>query len=253
MDRAFAHTPRVSPFLAWMSASIAALCLAASAAAAPLARPQGSGTGLATLRLGEHGRAVRALQLELAWRGFPSGAIDARFGPQLAGAVRRFQRAVRLPADGVAGPATIALLQRASRRRVIPLGWPLLAPVGDGFGPRGNRFHAGIDLPAATGTPVLAAGAGRVTWAGLRTGGWGELVTIAHVDGVRTLYAHLSTIDVQVGEWVAGGTVIGRVGSTGDATGPHLHFEVRAHGAAIDPLRALVPIPASVRALAAGR
>ena len=239
MDRAFAHTPRVSRLAAWLSASVAALCLAAPAGA--------------TLRLGEHGRAVRELQLELAWRGFPSGTIDAHFGPEVAGAVRRFQRAVRLPVDGVAGPATIALLRRAPRRTIIPLGWPLLAPVGDPFGPRGDRFHAGIDLPAATGTPVLAAGAGRVTWAGLRAGGWGELVTIAHVDGVRTMYAHLSTIDVHVGEWISGGTVIGRVGSTGDATGPHLHFEVRAHGAAIDPLRALVPIPASVRALAAGR
>jgi murein DD-endopeptidase MepM/ murein hydrolase activator NlpD len=231
MDRAFAHTPRVSRLVAWLSASVAALCLAAPSAA--------------TLRLGQHGRAVRALQLELAWRGFPSGAIDARFGPQLAGAVRRFQRAAHLRADGVAGPATIALLRRAPRLPVIPLGWPLLAPVGDGFGPRGDRFHAGIDLPAPTGTPVLAAGAGRVTWAGLRAGGWGELVTIAHVDGVRTMYAHLSSIDVRVGEWIAGGTVIGRVGSTGDATGPHLHFEVRDGGAAIDPLRALVRLPAA--------
>lgn len=252
MDRAFAQTRRGSPLFAWLSASIVALCLAAPATSAPLTRPQGSATGLATLRLGEHGRAVRELQVELAWRGFPSGTIDARFGPHLAGAVRRFQRAMGLRADGVAGPATIALLQRAPRRTVIPLGWPLLAPVGDLFGPRGERFHAGIDLPAAAGTSVLAAAAGRVTWAGLRDGGWGELVTIAHVDGVRTMYAHLSTIDVHVGEWIAGGTVIGRVGSTGDATGPHLHFEVRDHGAAVDPLRALVNIPAAVRALAAG-
>jgi murein DD-endopeptidase MepM/ murein hydrolase activator NlpD len=58
------------------------------------------------------------------------------------------------------------------------------------------------------------------------------------------MYAHLSTIRVHVGEWVAGGTIIGRVGSTGDATGPHLHFEVRVDGAAVDPLRALVTLPA---------
>jgi murein DD-endopeptidase MepM/ murein hydrolase activator NlpD len=68
-------------------------------------------------------------------------------------------------------------------------------------------------------------------------------VTIAHVDGVRTMYAHLSTIAVHLGEWVAGGAVIGLVGSTGDATGPHLHFEVRLDGAAVDPLRALVHVP----------
>jgi murein DD-endopeptidase MepM/ murein hydrolase activator NlpD len=83
-----------------------------------------------------------------------------------------------------------------------------------------------------------------VTWAAPRAGGWGNLVTIAHPDGVRTMYAHLSTIRVHVGEWVAGGTIIGRVGSTGDATGPHLHFEVRVDGAAVDPLRALVTLPA---------
>ena len=61
--------------------------------------------------------------------------------------------------------------------------------------------------------------------------------------GVRTLYAHLSRIDVTVGEWISGGTVIGQVGATGDATGPHLHFEVHINGAAINPLRALVPLP----------
>ena len=59
-----------------------------------------------------------------------------------------------------------------------------------------------------------------------------------------TFYAHLSTVEVTVGEWVAGGTVLGRVGATGDATGPHLHFEIRIGNAAIDPLRALVRLPA---------
>jgi murein DD-endopeptidase MepM/ murein hydrolase activator NlpD len=58
------------------------------------------------------------------------------------------------------------------------------------------------------------------------------------------MYAHLSAVDVTVGQWVAGGPLLGRVGATGDATGPHLHFEVRVGNAAIDPLRALVPLPA---------
>jgi murein DD-endopeptidase MepM/ murein hydrolase activator NlpD len=133
-------------------------------------------------------------------------------------------------------------LRQAPRRSGIPLGWPLLGPVGDRFGPRGDRFHEGVDLPAPAGTPILAAAPGVVTWAAPRAGGWGNLVTIAHADGVRTMYAHLSTIRVRVGEWLAGGTIIGRVGSTGDATGPHLHFEVRVDGAAVDPLRALVTI-----------
>src|SRR5439155_26964344 len=117
-----------------------------------------------------------------------------------------------------------------------------LTPVGDPCEPRGDRLHAGLALPAPTGTPLIAAAPGRVTWAGPRAGGWGKLVTIRHAGGVRTLYAHLSTVDVRVGDWIAGGTLIGLVGATGDATGPHLHFEVHVRGAAIDPLRALVPL-----------
>jgi len=113
------------------------------------------------------------------------------------------------------------------------------APVGDGFGPRGNRFHAGIDLAARLGTDVAAAAAGRVTWAGRLAGGWGNLVVVAHGDGVRTMYAHLSTIAVRVGQRVATDTVVGAVGATGNATGPHLHFEVRVRGAAVDPRTAL--------------
>lgn len=230
MDRAFTHRSRLAVRL---SVAVVALCLAAPASA----------SSRTALRAGEQGVAVRELQLTLAWHGFPSGTIDGSFGPHLVSAVRRFQRTAGLRVDGVAGPATLALLRAPLRRAAIPLGWPLLAPVGDGFGPRAPRFHEGVDLLAAAGTPVLAAAPGRVTWAGLRAGGWGNLVTIAHPDGVRTLYAHLSTISVHVGEWLAGGTMLGRVGSTGDATGPHLHFEVRVHGAAIDPLSALVTLP----------
>ena len=68
-------------------------------------------------------------------------------------------------------------------------------------------------------------------------------MTIAHAGGVRTMYAHLSRVQVKVGEWVAGGTIVGNVGATGDATGPHLHFEVRVGAGAIDPLSALVSSP----------
>jgi murein DD-endopeptidase MepM/ murein hydrolase activator NlpD len=195
--------------------------------------------GARTLRLGTRGFDVAELELALAWQGFPSGQIDGRFGGELRSALIRFQRAMSLRADGVAGPSTFARLRRLPPASPIPLGWPLLASVGDPFGPRTDRFHAGVDLPAPQGTAVIASAPGRVTWAASR-GGWGNLVTVSHGHGVRTMYAHLSRIDVQVGQWVAGGTVLGRVGSTGDATGPHLHFEVRIDGAAVDPLRALV-------------
>ena len=200
--------------------------------------------GAADAALRSHAR-VRALQLELAWHGFPSGAVDGRIGPRVRGAVRRFQRSVGLEPDGILGPATLRALRLPLRRSPIPLAWPLLAPVGDRFGPRGNGFHAGIDLPAPAGTPVIAAGPGVVTWAHIRAGGWGRLVVVRHPDGVRTLYAHLKSISVHVGDEVSGGTILGRVGATGDATGPHLHFEVRVDGAAIDPLGALVRLTTS--------
>lgn len=200
------------------------------------------GVASAALRSGASGKRVRALQLELAWHGFPSGVVDGRFGPRLAAALRRFQWSEGLAPDGVAGRLTLRALTAPLLRSPIPLVWPVLAPVGDRFGPRGDGFHAGIDLLAPRGTPVMAAGPGTVTWAGRRAGGWGRLVVVRHPDGVRTLYAHLASIDVRVGDEVSGGAILGRVGSSGDATGPHLHFEVRVRGAAIDPLGALVPL-----------
>jgi murein DD-endopeptidase MepM/ murein hydrolase activator NlpD len=141
--------------------------------------------------------------------------------------------------DGVAGASTFAALRRAPARCPIALAWPVAAPLGDGFGPRGDRFHAGLDLEAPPGTDVGAAAAGRVTWAGWLAGGWGNLVVVAHEDGVRTMYAHLSSVAARVGQRISAGTVVGAVGATGDATGPHLHFEVRVRGAAVDPRSAL--------------
>ena len=86
---------------------------------------------------------------------------------------------------------------------------------------------------------VAAAGRGQVVFAGWDTTGYGNLVVIEHPLGVRSMYAHLSRIGVNRGSAVVAGTTIGRVGSTGVSTGPHLHFEVRLRGAAIDPLTAL--------------
>jgi murein DD-endopeptidase MepM/ murein hydrolase activator NlpD len=195
--------------------------------------------GTRSLRAGASGWDVAELQFLLAWHGFPSGVFDGRFGTHTTAALRRFQRFAGLAPDGVAGPATLQALQGPLPHLSSPLAWPLHASVGDRFGPRGRRFHAGVDLVAAPGTAVGAAAAGRVTWAGYRSGGWGLLVTIAHGDGVRTMYAHLSSLDVHLGERVAVGARIGRVGATGEASGPHLHFEVRLRGAAVDPLPAL--------------
>jgi murein DD-endopeptidase MepM/ murein hydrolase activator NlpD len=101
-----------------------------------------------------------------------------------------------------------------------------------------SRMHAGVDLRAATGTVAHAAQAGTVVRAE-SAGGYGNLVVVDHGNGVETRYGHLSHIDVQPGDHVEAGAAVGEVGATGRATGPHLHFEVRRDGRAIDPQTAL--------------
>jgi murein DD-endopeptidase MepM/ murein hydrolase activator NlpD len=195
--------------------------------------------GSRTMRPGQSGWDVAALQFRLAWHGFPNGSFDGGYGSHTAVAVRRFQAWAGLPPDGVAGPGTLAALRRPIRRSPIRLLRPVSAPIGDRFGPRGNKFHPGVDFPAPTGAPVFAAGHGQVSFAGWDSGGYGNLVVIAHPLGVRSMYAHLSRIRVRPGQAVVAGSRVGDVGATGLATGPHLHFELRLGDAAIDPLTAL--------------
>ena len=196
--------------------------------------------GTRRLEIGIKGWDVASLQFRLAEHGFPSGAFDGIFGRHIDAALRRFQEWSALKTDGVAGPATLAALAAPPPAIPLPLAWPMTAPVlGDRFGPRGDRWHSGIDLPAPMGASVYAARSGRVAWAGWRDGGWGFLVVVAHGHGERSMYAHLSRIDVRLGVWIGQGVRVGLIGATGDATGPHLHFEVRVRGAAVDPLRAL--------------
>lgn len=101
-------------------------------------------------------------------------------------------------------------------------------------GPDGERFHAGIDIPAERGAPVLAAADGTVTETGFDPER-GNYVRIDHGDGLTVLYAHCSRVDVAEGDEVTAGAVIAAVGSTGRSTGPHLHFEVRQDGTAQNP------------------
>ena len=114
--------------------------------------------------------------------------------------------------------------------------------VTSGFGTRSDpltgrqAFHGGVDLAAAHGAAVFAAHEGDVEFAG-RAGGYGNLVMLRHAFGYRTLYGHLSAIHVRPGQRVSLGAGIGRVGSTGYSTGPHLHFEIHHYGAVVDPGR----------------
>ena len=195
--------------------------------------------GSRPLARGMSGWDVAELQFALAWHGFPNATIDGGFGAHVERALKKFQHWSHLPADGVAGPATFTALRAPLPRCPIALAWPLRAVIGSPFGPRGTGFHPGLDLTAPAGTPIGAAWPGRVIFAAFNPNGYGNLVEVAHGSGVITMYAHLSSFSVRVGQKVASGTQLGRVGSTGEASGPHLHFEVRVRGAAVNPLPSL--------------
>jgi murein DD-endopeptidase MepM/ murein hydrolase activator NlpD len=137
--------------------------------------------------------------------------------------------------------------QTAAGRRSLGQPWmgSLLRPVAgritSGFGYRIHpilgvrKMHTGVDIAASTGTPIQAAAPGRVIHSG-EMGGYGRCIIIDHGGGVATLYGHCSSLSVWAGQQVKQGQTIGRVGTTGLTTGPHLHFEVRRNGTPVDPL-----------------
>ncbi len=128
----------------------------------------------------------------------------------------------------------------------LPVGKPVIGEVelSSSFGVRMDPFlgrpavHTGIDLRGELGEPVRATATGRVTIAG-RKGGYGNMVEISHGNGLATCYGHLSVITVKIGQIVRIGEVVGRIGSTGRSTGPHLHYETRVNGEAVDPQKFL--------------
>ncbi len=115
------------------------------------------------------------------------------------------------------------------------LSWPVSGPVTSGFGIRWGHMHEGIDIAVGTGTPVHAAEAGTVIYAGWMEG-YGNIVVIDHGNGLSTAYGHNSSLASSPGQSVAAGQVIAYSGSTGHSTGPHVHFEVRVDGSPVDPL-----------------
>jgi murein DD-endopeptidase MepM/ murein hydrolase activator NlpD len=127
----------------------------------------------------------------------------------------------------------------------VPSGWPAEGRVSSGLGMRRDpwtgepEFHAGLDIPAAAGTPVYASGAGYVRLAAT-TDGSGRTVVLDHGQGITSHYSHLSAIRVKQGEWVRKGQHIADSGNTGKSTSPHLHFEVRVNGQPIDPRAKLI-------------
>ncbi|WP_150287393.1 M23 family metallopeptidase [Rhabdaerophilum calidifontis] len=173
--------------------------------------------------------------------------------PKRIQALRAVSKVAR-PAAEDASPFGIALsnLRRSATeiRRLAPVvnGLPIRQPVtaenriSSRFGARSDpflgttRFHAGQDFAAATGTPIFSTGAGVVLSAG-EAGGYGNLVQIDHGNGLVTRYAHLSEIHVSPGQPIAAGQMVGKAGSTGRSTGPHLHYETRLNNVPNDPMR----------------
>jgi murein DD-endopeptidase MepM/ murein hydrolase activator NlpD len=178
-------------------------------------------------------------------------AIAARLGVTAAALVRENElsdadvirpgQVLRLPS----GEARAELSSRGVRNERPPTGaftWPLRGPITTYFGEPGalwrRGYHPGLDVAAPVGAQIAAVGAGVVIeaeWSGSNSG-YGSYVKIDHGAGVHTLYAHLSRVQVDVGDQVAPGDPVGLVGMTGFTTGPHLHLEVRVDGQIRDPL-----------------
>jgi murein DD-endopeptidase MepM/ murein hydrolase activator NlpD len=178
-------------------------------------------------------RDAAAAEAQLALRIISSIRDDkARLSAELA--------ALQQTSSGIA-ELLYARQKGQTRADDLHLARPVPGPVVSSFGPRFHpilhttRLHAGADLDAATGDPIRAAAGGVVAWAGWR-GGYGYCVILDHGNQYATLYAHASELYVGAGERVATGEVVAAAGSTGLATGPHLHFELRLLGSPVDPV-----------------
>jgi murein DD-endopeptidase MepM/ murein hydrolase activator NlpD len=146
-----------------------------------------------------------------------------------------------LQAQSAAVAAKIQAAQQGSSSASAPSAnpggyqWPVSGPVTSPFGWRWGRMHEGIDIAVPSGTPVHASAAGTVIYASWMDG-YGNFVIIDHGGGIATAYGHNTSLAVTVGQHVEQGSLIAYSGSTGHSTGPHVHFEVRVNGAAVDPL-----------------
>lgn len=192
-------------------------------------------------------RSQRA-EAALSAVGIRAGSTAAQGGPFIPAS----RRDVAPPHD----PAFQRLAHALARMEMLEqlvLSLPSTLPadgmnLSSGFGYRRDPFngagamHAGLDFKGAHASPIRAAAAGRVAFAG-RQSGYGNTIEIDHGNGIMTRYAHMSGFAAHVGQLVTAGTLIGRMGSTGRSTGTHLHFEVRVNGSAVNPRRFLEANP----------
>jgi murein DD-endopeptidase MepM/ murein hydrolase activator NlpD len=173
-------------------------------------------------------------ETSLPGTGGPALPLDANSLAALEGKMNQLERNIR------------AYENVLRERGYTPSVWPVVGKLESGFGGRRNpfggsyfEFHSGQDIDAAIGEPVVAGASGKVTFVGWQNG-YGQLVVIDHGGGLTTRYGHLSHIDVAQGQQVERAQFIGRVGSTGRSTGPHLHYEVRINDEPVNPLQYLL-------------
>lgn len=223
-------TPAASPALALLAAAISLAVSPAQAAEAPA-----RSATIAVLTPQSAPQRAPATDFDDLEPAAPASPVTFGRALDLQGSPMRLTRALQ------PGHPGLFVQGRWTGPALRPYGLPVRTQgVTSGFGSRwhpvlgGYRFHAGIDLAAPTGTAIVATSPGAVVAAGW-CGGYGQCVTIDHGGGVMTLYGHLSRIDVAPGQQIARGQSIGLVGSTGRSTGPHLHYEVRINGTAVNP------------------
>ena len=125
---------------------------------------------------------------------------------------------------------------RAKRESNLTFAWPVRGRTSSRFGRRNGRPHEGVDIAAKQGTPIRAAEAGRVIHSGWGLGAYGRVVIVKHAGKYSTVYAHNRKNQVSVGDFVERGQVIAQVGKTGNASGPHVHFEIRRNRDPQDPI-----------------
>lgn len=169
-------------------------------------------------------------------------AIDAALDALTAARAHHDEQATRLDAARRAYDGTrLRESWSAGQPGSASMSWPAEGPVSSAFGTRthpitgARRLHAGIDIPGDTGALILAAAPGTVVSSAARSG-YGLTIVLDHGNGVTTLYAHASVLEVAVGDQVTVGQRIGQIGSTGLSTAPHLHFEVRLNDQPVDPM-----------------
>src|SRR4030095_7611647 len=165
--------------------------------------------------------------------GGPALPLDANSLAALEGKMKSLERNMRAYEN--------ILRERGSSPSV----WPVVGKLESGFGGRRNpfggssfEFHSGQDIDAQPGDPVVAGASSTVTFVGWQNG-YGQLVVIDHGGGLTTRYGHLSHIDIEAAQKVERGQFIGRVGSKGRSTGPHLHYEIRINDQPVNPLQYL--------------